>query len=635
MQNDTTAIDWTILGTIYEQSLEKYVRKNGGIFYTPKFITQYVCENTIGELCTQKKNELNFNDLTTIDKIQTYKNWLYEIKIIDPACGSGAFLIAALDFLIAEHKQTDDLLYQLSGEALKLFDTDKMILEKNIYGVDINEESVEIAKLSLWLHTAKKERKLSNLSGNIKCGNSLVSEKKIAGEKAFDWNINFPEIMKNGGFDVIIGNPPYVRSRDLDNSQNNFILENYKFVHSGFDLATLFIEKGLNLLKHEGNLGFITTNKFFTARYGLKLRKYLIDTAKFSTIINLKSGIFADTPVETVIMIISQKPNMSINYTQLKPIEAQKKIESKEILNFETIKKAPNYIIYLPINDTQKLISTKIKQCPFKLKDFFSFNAGAGITGIESELENKQTHNKQLAVYSGSNIWRYYKTQPSYWAKENLIRSFNAKDVVLVRELSTKNRAVFFDTEIQIAGLNSITFVTPSITNDDKYKFILLFNSSLFGMLYELFYETTRTHSNLRYKEIYLSEIPIFDLNLLDTTQCKSLFSKMNQLTEEKNRLETNFINLLQSEFEVIKITNKLSSWHLLSSIEFIEELKKQKKELKLQQKNEWIVYFSEEQKIIAPIVEQIKYIDKEIDNMIYLFYNFTEQEIKIVENAK
>jgi len=324
-------------------------------------------------------------------------------------------------------------------------------LEKNIYGVDINEESVEIAKLSLWLHTAKKERKLSDLSGNIKCGNSLIDNKEIAGEKAFLWQNEFSEIMQNGGFDVIVGNPPYVRSRDLDNFQNNFFLKNYKFVQSGFDLATLFVEKGLNLLKANGYLGFITTNKFFTARYGLKLRTHLIDQRKFRTLVNLKSGVFADTPVETVIMIISQKPNSSINYAQLKPIEAQKKIETTETLYFETVKKAPNYIIYLPINDIQKILSKKIEKCTFKLKDFFSFSAGAGITGIEKELEKKQTYEKQLPVFSGSNIWRYFNTEPTYWANEKIIRTYNAKDVVLVRELSTKNRAVFLDAENQMS----------------------------------------------------------------------------------------------------------------------------------------------------------------------------------------
>ena len=654
-----TEIDVNILGHIFEHSLNEFdeieperndlktsKRKKDGVFYTPDYITKYIVENTIGEYCENKKAEFQLTDfanttdfrdkkgkLTKIgkeyfDKIQKYKNWLFDLKIIDPACGSGAFLIAALDFLISEHQQTDALIYQITGESIKLFETDKAILEKNIYGVDINEESVEIAKLSLWLHTAKKERKLSNLSATIKCGNSLVDNIEVAKNKTFVWQKEFADIVESGGFDIVIGNPPYVRSRDIDQIQNDFIINHFQFVQSGFDLATLFIEKGLNLLKKTGILGYITTNKFFTARYGQKLRKHLIEEQKFRTIINLKSGVFVDTPVETVVMIISHSVNSFINYSQLKPNEALRKIDAIETLEFETIKKAPNQIIYLPVNDIQKIISTKIKNCNLKLKDYFNFHAGAGITGIESKLTNKSTHENHLPVYSGSNIWRYFHTEPSYWTSPNMIRSFNAKNVVMVRELSTKNRAVLFDDDMLLAGLNSITFVSPSIDNNDKYKFILLFNSKFFGMLYELFYETTRTHSNLRYKEIYLSEMPINDLNNLDTNTCVSLFSEMNLLTEQKIKIDNSFTKLLQSDLKEIKITNRLSNWYLLKPAEFIDELKKQKFELKLQQKNEWITYFEEEKKKISPWIEKIVHIDNQIDNLIFDFYNLTKHEI-------
>lgn len=665
-----TEIDVNILGHIFEHSLneldeiitatkgkgtekKKTKRKKDGVFYTPDYITKYIVENTIGELCEKKKTELNLEGfqnlqglknnqgkLTKIGKeyfstLQKYKEWLFELKILDPACGSGAFLIAALNFLIAEHKQTDDLLYQLTGDAIKLFGTDKTILEKNIYGVDINEESVEIAKLSLWLHTAKKERKLSDLSGNIKCGNSLIDSSEIVGETAFVWETEFSEILKNGGFDCVVGNPPYVRSRDLDNSQSKFLATKYSFIQSGFDLATLFTEKGLNLIKPDGFLGFITTNKFFTARYGYKLRKFLIDNRKFRSIINLKSGIFADTPVETAILIISNTANDKIYYTQLKPVDAFRKIEPTEILSFSTIQKAPNYIVYLPIDEKQKVINSKIVSCEYKLKDFFDFSAGAGITGIENKLETRKTENCDIPVYTGSNIWRYFATQPSYWTNKNSIRSFNAKQYILIRELSTINRAVFLDTDEIISGLNSITFVKPSKNNDDKYKFTLLFNSNFFGYLYELFYETTRTHSNLRYKEIYLSEIPIFDLNLLDANECKETYKKVYDLTIEKNTIESNFINLLQTEFKDIKITNKLNSWHLLNHITFIDEIKKQKFDIKLEQKNEWIKYFTKEQHIITPTIEKIKQIENEVNDMIYKFYNLTPEEIAVIETTQ
>ena len=127
-------------------------------------------------------------------------------------------------------------MFELTGEKLRLFETDKIILENNLYGVDINDESVEIAKLSLWLRTAQKGRELSDLSDNIKCGNSLIDDPKVAGDKAFDWKVEFKEIMDNGGFDVVLGNPPYVRA-DTDNK--NFIKQRM-WLDNSADYETLY-----------------------------------------------------------------------------------------------------------------------------------------------------------------------------------------------------------------------------------------------------------------------------------------------------------------------------------------------------------------------------------------------------------
>ena len=234
-------IDVNILGHIFEHSLseienvqaeikgekvdgQKAKRKKDGIFYTPKYITKYIVENTVGELCNEKRSELQIIDedfakgrknrkkdtiKLLIRKLDDYRRWLLTLTILDPACGSGAFLNQALEFLISEHQKIDELRAQLLGGGLVFSDITSDILEKNIYGVDLNEESVEIAKLSLWLRTAQKGRKLNTLSNNIKCGNSLIDDPEVAGEKAFNWQNEFPEIFANGGFDVIIGNPPY------------------------------------------------------------------------------------------------------------------------------------------------------------------------------------------------------------------------------------------------------------------------------------------------------------------------------------------------------------------------------------------------------------------------------------------
>ncbi|MEI6489368.1 MAG: TaqI-like C-terminal specificity domain-containing protein [Bacteroidota bacterium] len=218
-------VDVNILGHIFENSLNeldevksqiegleidktKTKRKKDGVFYTPKYITKYIVDSTVGKLCTEKKAELHIveDDFTTdkkrqlktkqvlLERLTAYRDWLLQITICDPACGSGAFLNQALDFLISEHHYIDELQAKLTGATLVMSDIENSILENNLFGVDINEESVEIAKLSLWLRTAQPNRKLNDLNHNIKCGNSLIDDPAVAGDKAFDWAKEFPQV---------------------------------------------------------------------------------------------------------------------------------------------------------------------------------------------------------------------------------------------------------------------------------------------------------------------------------------------------------------------------------------------------------------------------------------------------------
>ena len=219
-------VDVNILGHIFENSLTEIEevttklqqgeaptnskRKKDGVFYTPQYITKYIVENTVGKLCREKKAELGIDDSeyfadkkrqvatkkALIEKLDAYRDWLLQISICDPACGSGAFLNAALNFLIAEHKLIDEMGAKVEGAAIVFPNVENSILENNLYGVDINEESVEIAKLSLWLRTAKPHRKLNSLNNNIKCGNSLIDDPAVAGEKAFRWEKEFPQVFR-------------------------------------------------------------------------------------------------------------------------------------------------------------------------------------------------------------------------------------------------------------------------------------------------------------------------------------------------------------------------------------------------------------------------------------------------------
>jgi type I restriction-modification system DNA methylase subunit len=250
--NDIENVRAAIEGTAVDKSKTK--RKKDGVFYTPK----YIVDNTVGKLCGEKKAEVNLVDeefaegkkskkkrAELKDKLDRYRNWLLDITICDPACGSGAFLNQALEFLMAEHRYLDELESLLFDSSMVLPNVENHILERNIFGVDINEESVEIARLSLWLRTAKKGRKLSSLSSNIKVGNSLIDDPEVAGDLAFNWEAEFPQVFAKGGFDVVIGNPPYVRAELLGEYLDYFSKE-FKVYNPASDLFAYFYELGKN-----------------------------------------------------------------------------------------------------------------------------------------------------------------------------------------------------------------------------------------------------------------------------------------------------------------------------------------------------------------------------------------------------
>jgi hypothetical protein len=246
-----------------------------------------------------------------------YQEVLRNIKVLDPACGSGAFLVAAFDYLHGEYERVNRKLAELRGGQISLFDLDRQILQQNLYGVDLNAESVEITKLSLWLKTARTDKPLNNLDDNIKCGNSIVSPlndsfRQAVGkngvalkaafdvlpadvrEHAFNWEEGFPAVFSEGGFDCVIGNPPYVRQEVISRIKP-YLEQAYECYHSSADLYTYFYERGFRLLKVGGKLSYIVSNKWLRAGYGEPLRRFFANRTVFEQIIDFgHAPIFED-----------------------------------------------------------------------------------------------------------------------------------------------------------------------------------------------------------------------------------------------------------------------------------------------------------------------------------------------------
>ncbi len=341
-----------ILGQVYEQFLGKVIRltaggrakiedkpevkKAGGVFYTPTYIVEYIVAQTVGKLLETRK--------------PGPKGSAAQLAILDPACGSGSFLIGAYQYLLDWHleqykqkperwaKGRNPAIFQSGDDWRLTIGERKRILLANIYGVDIDPQAVEVTKLSLLLKVLEgeteavlkprllAERVLPDLSGNIQCGNSLIGPDFYAGRQlslglldeeemyrinVFDWEAAFPNIVGWGGFDAVIGNPPYVRQETLGEFKSYF-KKHYKTYAGTADLYVYFVEKGIGLLKKDGRFAYIMANKWIRAKYGKPLRKWL----KQENIDQLID--FGDLPVfqsaTTYPCIVSVNKSKPINY---------------------------------------------------------------------------------------------------------------------------------------------------------------------------------------------------------------------------------------------------------------------------------------------------------------------------------
>lgn len=292
-------------------------RKQDGIVYTPDAITRFIVQQTLGRYLEAKQTEVRELYLTAqgewrkqaakgaatglkIGQMENdiargeYLYWahwqqtLESIKVIDPSCGSGAFLVAAFDVFAPYYRELAHALRRLYPGSLEEFNGDRAILTHNLYGVDINAGAIEIAKLSLWLKTAKPGHKLDSLDGHLLCGNSLRFEpdkKSRWASERFGWNTAFKEILGKGGFDVVLGNPPYVRMEILK-PWKPFLSANYAVAAERADLYAYFYEIGLRLLKPSGCLGYISSSTFFKTAAGESLRSYLLKYAALQAVVD-------------------------------------------------------------------------------------------------------------------------------------------------------------------------------------------------------------------------------------------------------------------------------------------------------------------------------------------------------------
>ena len=660
-----------ILGHIFEHSLSEIEeiqneitgvetdktsskRKKDGVFYTPSYITKYIVDNTVGKLCQEKKEELEINEEVytqrkarskkRIDNLDAYRNWLLGITICDPACGSGAFLVQALDFLIEEHKYIDELNAAYHGASIPFSDITSSILENNLYGVDINGESVEIAKLSLWLRTAQKGRKLTSLNSNLKCGNSLIDDPEVAGDKAFNWENEFPEVFANGGFDVVIGNPPY--GAKISKNDSDFISKKYNALITGeIDTYIVFYFQSLNLLKNDALLGFITPDTWLTISRGEGLRKYLFENVQIFDLHDWYKP-FKDAKDTRCHTIIFSKTQFSLYNFKVVVVDSNGKPLKLFKQKSELLENFSSWNLYT--SPLEQKVFRKMQISSINLGNLYNLKYGLRTGNNKKYLTSNISNSENgLKIARGSNIEYYhFNWIPEYLTtQEGLPISYFEKNIlnqhkIIIQYVRTNSTAVdsrWLEASIieepNFVPLNSTSFIYPK-SKDFKLKYLLcVLSSNLMNFYYKGHY------TDVNVKPLYLSKLPIKNINRKKQNNFIKEADFIISKSKDLNGAVYKFSSYLKSIFSFGNLSAKLKKFYDLEFLDFINELNKEIKKvggIKLTKNDEinWMEVFETKKAEALSLKKEINKIDKEINQMVYELYGLTPEEIEIVENA-
>lgn len=498
-----SALPADVLGQVYEQFLGKIIRlteghhakvedkpevkKAHGVYYTPTYIVEYIVENTVGKLLEGK----------------TPKQ-AAALRILDPACGSGSFLLGAYEYLLQWHlkfytendparwaRGSNPALVQASGDSWKLTIAErKRILLANIYGVDIDAQAVETTKLSLLLKVLEgetqqtlqpvlltfQERALPDLGDNIKCGNSLIGpvfykyqqllsldEEERLRINVFDWSgaDGFPAVMKNGGFDAVIGNPPYSYRNATEDMLRSYYLDQYKSAEGNFELYKFFVERNVDLCQQEGLAGMIISATFLVQPTFERLRKTLLAN-EILLLAPLGPNVFEKATVDTAILV-AKKAAPKLKHDVLvvvpqHPRELNHAIPYKVRQKRFTDNAGLVFDYKLPEN-AAKIVQRLLSTFP-NIETGYEFGVGINTGYIKTELVAKRKLDSRYhRMVPGSGISRYGAVQTDGWImydaefvrqKGSLGRTLPAEHllsspkilIVRTRNLSLKRRII-------------------------------------------------------------------------------------------------------------------------------------------------------------------------------------------------
>lgn len=642
-----------ILGQVYERFLGKVirltaghqakieekpeVRKAGGVYYTPDYIVDYIVKNTVGRLVEGKN--------------PGPRGGVSHLKILDPACGSGSFLIGAYQFLLDWHrdqyindgpenwsKGKNPRIYQSQkGEWRLTTDERKRILLNNIYGVDIDHQAVEVTKLSLLLKVLEgedeqsigrqmalfQERVLPDLSNNIKCGNSLIGpdfydhqqmslldEEEIYRVNAFDWNTEFSEIMKDGGFEAVIGNPPYGFHQIHSENLKIYFKKNLLSSQGSFEHYFLFYEKTLQLLKTGGLHGFIVPVTWLTIPSAKSLRALILSNYWIKEIIWLPELVFAEAQVNTLVSII-QKADPKRTLVNIYDSLGFKKLPKETRLYDQKCFIEQGYYIAIFEAESDRKILKKMAGIANGLSEFARPCSGY----------NPYETGKGIAPNGGPHTSETVKAKP-YHSKEKINDDW--KPEIIGRDLGRYSIRVGGERWIKYGpwlaaqrdpeNFRGSRILVQEITGGKEKRIVAAFsNNELYHSrdVIPIKIEKDKPHAYYLLGILNSYLITWYHHKRNPKAQ-KGLFPKV--LVSDLNKLPIRTINF-EDPADVARHDQ------MVSLVNQMLELNKKLAESKVPQTKEMLR-------------RQIESTDRQIDDLVYKLYDLTDEEIKIVTDG-
>lgn len=489
----------------------KRKRKRLGQFYTPNWAVDYVIRHTLGPAFAEDPTRL-----------------LGEFTVLDPACGDGAFLLGALRFL---SEKVDS--YPATNQRLL-----RRSIVDSIHGIDIDAKAIKACQKQLEKASKKLLGSPADFSQRVLVGNSLIqtdlSAKEIFGstlqkQHPVDWQRVYPWVMRDAGFDVVVGNPPFLGIKAMDPQIKEYIRSRYRTVHQQFDILIPFIELGLTLLRPGGRLGFIVSNKVLAADYGSLLRKFLVNSYVIERMVDISHlNIFEDAATYPHIIII-RKPkspeDVKHNKIHIPTPPTDSNDMASEVLNVNQVPQhyyttLPNTILAPALTEEKFSILRKLIHNTIPLGQTCTIRCGIAKTGFTKQLLSvsaykelsKTRQQKTLPFLNAGDVRRYHlrrKKFLSYTSRLSTLdqwRDFEEPKLVIAG-MAKRLRVALDQTG---HALGRVYYITQTRAPYNPYFMLGLLNSRLINAYFSLLFVATHLRSGyIRYNATYLEQIPL------------------------------------------------------------------------------------------------------------------------------